>query len=403
MPIYKYTGIDEKGKNIRSTLQADDAKELKKILKEKKITLRDFKQLKEKRRSDFFAVSSRVKKGEFVTFCKQFSIMLKAGVSISECLNTLRKQKFSTVFKNDISNAYEEVLKGTLLSEAFRKSSKNFPDFFVSMVYVGELSGNLSNVLVRAAEYYDSDLKTKAKARSAMIYPIFLIIIVIAIFFLLMVFVVPNFKDTLEQQGTEMPGLTKGVMAISDFIITNWLWLFVGIVGVGLFSWIFFSKTRLGKYCKSYISFHFPVIKTIKINMLTTRFGVAFSILLESGMTVIDCMKVMPRIINNTYFDKKFKYAIEEVNNGKRLSRALENTQLFPPMLIQMVTVGENTSSLEEVLKVVGEYYNSVLATSIQRATSLLEPVAIILLGGVVLIVILSVMLPMFAMVNNVQ
>lgn len=400
MAIYKYKGIDEKGKIISNTEQADDITELKRILKQKNIILSEYVQLKEKRRSNFFAVSSKAKKGEFVTFCKQFSIMLKAGISIADCLNTLRRQKFSTVFKNDISSAYEEVLKGSLLSEAFEKHPKNFPDYFISMVYVGELSGSLSQVLVRAAAYYDNDLKNKAKVKSAMMYPMFLTIMVVAIFFLLMVFVLPNFKSTLEGAGQELPGLTVAVMAMSDFIIANFLWIIIGLVAVILFCFVFFKKTNKGKYVGSAIMMKIPVFKAIKINTITTRFGQSFAILLSSGMQVFDAMKVMPRIINDKYFEKKFVYAIEEVNNGKRLSRALENTQIFPPMLIQMVSVGENTSSLEEVLDVVGDYYNAVLFTSIQKATSLLEPISILILGVVVLIIIMSVMLPMFGMVN---
>ena len=154
MAIFKYKGVNQEGKTIKDTIQADDATQLKKILRGKGIILSDYEQLKEKRRSNFFAVSSKAKKGEFVTFCRQFAIMLTAGVSIADCLDTLRRQKFSTVFKNDISAAYEEVLKGSLLSEALQKHPKNFPSYFISMVYVGELSGNLAHVLVRAADYY---------------------------------------------------------------------------------------------------------------------------------------------------------------------------------------------------------------------------------------------------------
>lgn len=400
MAIFKYKGVNEKGKNVTDTMQADDPTQLKKILRSKGIILSDYQQLKEKRRSNFFAVSSKAKKGEFVTFCRQFAIMLTAGVSIAECLDTLRRQKFSTVFKNDISMAYEEVLKGSLLSEALQKHPKNFPNYFISMVYVGELSGNLSHVLVRAADYYDNDLKIKAKAKSAMMYPMFLSIMVVAIFFLLMIMVVPNFASTLKGYGMELPGLTLAVMAISDFMVDNVIWiLIVLVVTVGGLV-LFFKKTSKGKYLKSAMMMHIPVFKAIKINTFTTRFGQTFAILLESGMQVFDCMKVMPRIINDKYFEKKFAYAIEEVNNGKRLSRALENTQLFPPMLTQMVNVGENTSALDEVLNVVGDYYQNVLAQSIQRATALLEPLSILLLGGVVLVIILSVMLPMFSMVN---
>lgn len=400
MAIFKYKGVNASGKTVKDTIQADDAVSLKKLLRSQGIILSDYEQLKEKRRSNFFSVSSKAKKGEFVTFCRQFAIMLTAGVSIADCLDTLRKQKFTTVFKNDISAAYEEVLKGSLLSEALQKHPKNFPNYFISMVYVGELSGNLAHVLVRAADYYDNDLKIKAKTKSAMMYPMFLSIMVVAIFFLLMIMIVPNFANTLEGYGQELPGLTKVVLAISDFIVANVVWLLLGLAVVVIGSILFFKKTAKGKYLWSAFMMHVPVFKNIKINTITTRFGQTFAILLESGMQVFDCMKVMPRIINDKYFEKKFAYAIEEVNNGKRLSRSLENTQLFPPMLSQMVNVGENTGSLDEVLNIVGDYYQNVLAQSIQRATALLEPMSILLLGGVVLVIILAVMLPMFNMVN---
>ena len=400
MAIFKYKGVNANGKTVKDTIQADDAVSLKKLLRSQGIILSDYEQLKEKRRSNFFSVSSKAKKGEFVTFCRQFAIMLTAGVSIADCLDTLRKQRFTTVFKNDISAAYEEVLKGSLLSEALQKHPKNFPNYFISMVYVGELSGNLAHVLVRAADYYDNDLKIKAKTKSAMMYPMFLSIMVVAIFFLLMIMIVPNFANTLKGYGQELPGLTQAVLAISDFVVANVVWLLLGLAVVVIGSILFFKKTSKGKYLWSAFMMRMPVFKNIKINTITTRFGQTFAILLESGMQVFDCMKVMPRIINDKYFEKKFAYAIEEVNNGKRLSRSLENTQLFPPMLSQMVNVGENTGSLDEVLNIVGDYYQNVLAQSIQRATALLEPMSILLLGGVVLVIILAVMLPMFNMVN---
>jgi type IV pilus assembly protein PilC len=212
--------------------------------------------------------------------------------------------------------------------------------------------------------------------------------------------VLPNFKSTLSQYGQELPELTNIMMGISDFIVEKWYILIPVLVAVFGGGFLFFKKTKLGNYYWSVIMIHMPVFKNIKINTITTRFGQTFAILLESGMQVFDCMKVMPKIINDRYFDKKFAYAIEEVNNGKRLSRALENTQIFPPMLIQMINVGENTGSLDEVLNIVGEYYQNVLAQSIQRATALLEPLSILILGAVVLTIIMSVMLPMFNMVN---
>lgn len=402
MPIYKYEGYRNDGKKITSTRFAGDEVELKVSLKEEGVYLKTFSVMKEKRKSDFLALSSRVNKTEFTSFCQQFSIMLKAGINIGECLNTLRKQNFGTVFKNAISNVYEDVLKGSLLSQAFEKYPKIFPNFFCSMIYVGELAGNLETVLKRTASYYEQDLKTKKKAKTALVYPIFLLFMIVIIVFALMTFVVPTFTDVIINSGGEIPGITKAVMICSEFFVKNVLWIVVGSLSLIVILALFF-KTEFGKYSKDKITYNFPIVRNIAKAQLTARFCTSFSILLSSGMPIVDAMESLTKVLGNKLFEKKFQFAIDEVKRGKKIGRALSNTELFPSMLVEMIGVGEDTGSLEEVLNTVGEYYTVQLDTTVARATALLEPCIIVIMGFCVGFILLSVMLPMLSMIQSVE
>lgn len=400
MAYFRYTGINQDGKKVKGYETSSDEKSLRIFLRNEGILLQNCKIQKEKRRSSFLSLSSKVSNSQFLSFCQQFSIMLKAGIQVKDCLETLRHQQTSNYFKNIISDVYEDVLKGVLLSDAFRKHKKVFPSYFCSMVYVGELSGNLADVLVSASTYYSNDTKVKRKIKSSMIYPIFLLIVVVAIFFLLMIMVVPSFKEMLEANNAELPLITVITMAISDFVTSNLPLIFVVLL-VLVGGTILFFRTKIGKKVKATILFHLPVIKKVQKNSVTSRFCSSLSILLKSGMQVLNCMEVMPTIIDNPYFSDKFKNVVRDLNHGKKLSKALEGVGLFPSMLLQMTAVGENSSSLEEVYTTVGEFYADELNASIQRATGMLEPIVIVLLGIIVLFVLLAVMLPMFSLMNS--
>jgi len=400
MPIFKFKGYDSQDNIIKDKIKVTDEDELKIKLNEYGIKLISYKEIKEKRRSNFFAISSKVKRSEFYTFTTEFAIMLSGGLSINECLDSLRRQKFSTVLKNAIDDVYQDILKGELLSKAFSKHKKIFPDFFVSMVRVGEISASLPITLKRASEYYDNDLKIRKKASSALVYPVFLLIVVVVIFFLLMTIVVPEFKNMILQYGGEVPLITEIVLSISEFFVSYWKELILAIAVIVLILFIFF-KTKKGKYVKEVILFHFPVIRLIKKHTLTTRFALSLSILLESGLEIIDALKEMNEVMKSEYFTKRFSFAIDEVNNGKSMSRAIENTGLFPDLLTLMIRTGEETSSLPISLSKVGKYYEEQLDSSVAKATKLLEPLIIVIMGVLVGGVILSVMLPIFELTTS--
>ena len=400
MPLYKYEGLTREGSTIKGDYFAPDLASLKNDLAKQKIKLVSYTVMKAKKKSSFFSTSSKVSTRDFVTFVTQLSIMIRAGISIPNAFDTLRKQKFNLYFRNILSEVYEDVLKGMYLSDSLDKFPTVFQSFFTSMVYVGELSGNLADVLDRSVQYYENDQKMKKKAKSAMMYPAFLLVLIIGVFVLMMVMVVPQFVEMIESVNGEIPLITKIIVDISDFVVQYVAVILITLVVVVVGSILFFGKTKLGKKAKDYIKYYFPIIGKITKAQITSRFCTSFAILLASGMQVVDCMTSMPRIMDNVVFTAKFKQAITDVNEGEKLSVALEKTKMFPKILLQMTSVGESSSSLQEVYQTVGTYYEEELSTSISRATGMIEPATIILLGAMVLVIILAIMMPMFSMMN---
>ena len=401
MPLYKYEGLTRDGSTIKGDFFAPDLAALKNDLAKQKIKLVSYSVMKAKKKSSFFSASSKVSLRDFVTFVTQLSIMIRAGLSIPNAFDTLRKQKFNLYFRNIISEVYEDVMKGMYLSDSLDKFPSVFPSFFTSMVYVGELSGNLADVLDRSVDYYENDQKMKKKAKSAMIYPIFLVVVIIAVFILMMIVVVPRFVSMIESVEGEVPLITRIIVKISDFVVANIAAILITLAVVVFGSYIFFGKTKAGKKAKDYIKYHVPVVGKVTRSQITSRFCTAFAILLSSGMQVVDCLTAMPRIMDNAVFTAKFKQAITDVTEGEKLSVALEKTGMFPKILIQMTSVGEAASSLEDVYQTVGAYYEEELSTAIARATGMIEPVTIIFLGAMVLVIILAIMMPMFSLMNS--
>lgn len=401
MAIYRYKSISVDGKTHKGMQEATGFEDLKVALKAKSEYLLDASIAKEKRRSNFLTVSNNVPSRVVANFCRQFSILLEAGVSVVDSLDTLRKQNFSTYFKNVISDIYDSVLKGLYLSDAFKKYPKIFKSFFVNMIHIGEISGNLDTVLTKVADYLENDQKTKSKTKSAMTYPIFLLVIILGVVVLLMGFVVPQFEETIISSGGTVPALTAVVLAISRFFTTYWMIILPILAIVIVFLVFFFKKTNTGKYVKNYLAIHLPIFRTITVNMITTRFATAFSILIDSGMPVIESLEGLIPILDNRLFEVKFVYAIEDIKRGRRIAPSIEKCDIFPKMLIEMLDVGEETGSLGKVCETVARYYQTQLDNSVTKATSLLEPVIIVIMGILVGTIILAVLLPIMEMTTS--
>lgn len=401
MPLYKCKVINSSGQRQTVLREASDELSLRAQIRQDEIHMLSYTVVKEEKENEFFAVSSKIKFNEVITFFRQFSVMLKAGIPISDCLNNLHKQKFSVPFRNVLQTVYLDVESGILLSAAFAKHPKVFPQFFVSMVGIGEVSGSLDRVLTNMADYYENDRKIKKKASSALVYPTMLIVMVIVVVIFLCLFVLPQFEATIKELGGEVPQITKIVMGVSKFV-QDYFFIMLPAVVIVIFAIVMFFKTKKGKYVKDVLMLKLPIISTVQKNLITSRFSRAFIILLSSGMNMIDVLENLRRMLGNEVFTRKFDYTIEEVKRGRRIAPSIEATGLFPSMLTEMINVGEKSGNIEEVLESTSEYFDEQVESSIAKAVAAIEPIAIVMLGGVVMLVVLSVLVPMMSMMNAV-
>ena len=342
---------------------------------------------------------NKVRFNEVIVFFRQFAVMLKAGIPISDCLNKLQRQKVSKSFKKILKSVYLDVNSGILLSDAFAKHPDVFPKFFTSMVSIGEASGALDEIMTSMADYYENDRKIKKKVSSAMVYPTLLICMIFFVMFFLCVFVLPQFESTITQLGGEVPKITLIIMSISKFVQKYILFIIFGLIII-IFGTASFFKTEKGRYIKDALKFSLPIISKIEKNLITARFSRAFVILLRSGMNIVDILENLRKMLGNSVFERKFHQAINEIKRGKRIAPSIEDTHLFPQMLIEMINVGENTGNMEEVLESTGSYFESQVESSIAKAVAIVEPVAIVFLGLIVALVVLAVLVPIMSMMN---
>ena len=247
MPLYKCKVINSSGQRQTVIREATDELSLKAQVRKDQIHMLSYKVVKEEKENEFFAISSKVKFNEVITFLRQFSVMLKAGIPISDCLNNLHKQKFTVTFRNVLQAVYLDVESGVLLSEAFAKHPKVFPRFFVSMVGIGEVSGTLDKVMSNMADYYENDRKIKKKASSAMVYPTLLICMIFVVIIFLCLFVLPQFEETITQLGGDVPKITQIVMGVSQFI-QDYIFIILPGLAILIFGIIMFFKTKKGRY-----------------------------------------------------------------------------------------------------------------------------------------------------------
>jgi type IV pilus assembly protein PilC len=401
MPLYQYTAQMVDGKVVSDKKIAVDERDLKSILRNDNLFLMEAEEVVEKKKSVFFSVRSSVSKSAVTTFMRQLSVMISSGVSVEDAISTLKFQEASAPFRNVLTNIHDDLLKGVFLSDAFAKYPKIFPAFFKNMIYIAELSGSLDMVLVKLADYYERDRKIKGKAKSAMVYPMFLLALIVVVFVFLMVFIIPQFEDMLGELGGEMPLITQIIIDASRFVTLNFPFILTGGLLLILFVFVFF-KTKRGRLTKDYLKLKLPIIKNVTYYLITARFARGFGVLVASGMSIMDSIETIGKLMENKVFEKKFEYAVGEVKRGKRIARSIANLKFFPVMLTEMIAVGEKTGNLDNVLESTANFYDDKLEQSIEKATSALEPLLIIFAGGMVGIVILSIFLPIISLMGSI-
>lgn len=401
MRKYKYTAVNIEKKKFSGSFFAENENHLRQQLAQQNLFLISCKPVTDASPSQFFSLTGKVEISELTNFCRQFAILLNSGISILDSLAQLKVQKFSGFFKKILCMVYDDVKIGVLLSKAMEKHSKIFPEFFRSMIFVGEISGNLELVLTNLADYYEKEVAISRKVKGALTYPIAMGVLLLGVILLFLLIVIPMFEGTLESMHIEnMNKITVAVFAASDWTRANGLNLLYAVVII--VALLFFSlQTEKGKYAFDVIKYRLPLIKHVQINMVASKFTKATGLLLASGMNLVDALAVVQNMLGNRYAQKQFKNVIEDVRRGASLTFAMGNYNIFPQMLIQMLSTGEKTGGIEEVLVRSQNFFDQQVETSIVKTTSALQPIMLGLMGGVIGVLFIAVYSPMLAIMQQ--
>ncbi|MBR6507770.1 MAG: type II secretion system F family protein [Clostridia bacterium] len=402
MQKFKYTAVNLQKQKIKGTFIANDENDLAAQLAKQSLFLISCKAYTNDTPSAFFTLSvgSSVSTAELTNFCRQFSIMQNTGISILDCLDILRNQHFSAYFRNLLQVIYEDVKSGLLLSDALDKHKKVFPHFFRSMVRVGELSGKMELVFGSLADYYESEKAIKAKVKSALSYPMMLLAMTVGVVILMMLVVVPTFREAMAQMDVEITGITKIVYDLSDFMLSYWLVMLAGVITVGLIIFLI-GRTESGAFFFDKMITYVPFVRTVQRNLFTARFARAFGLLLSSGMDLNSALDSVEVIISNRYLKKKFHEAAESVRQGMSITVAFETYKLFPQMMLQMVTIGERSGTLDEVLMRSCLFFDNQVETSLNSVTSKIQPVMLLLMGGIIGTLFIAVYSPILNIMTS--
>ncbi len=401
MQKFKYVAVNLQKQKIKGTFIAKDEKDLASELAKQSLYVISCSPYSDKTPSAFFTLGTgKVKLSELTTFCRQFSIMQNTHIPILDCLDLLKNQNFTVYFKKILQVIYDDVKGGMVLSEALNKHAKVFPDFFRSMVYVGEMSGKLHIIFSSLADYYEKDSALKKKVKSALAYPTMLLFLTVGILVLMFTMVVPTFRTSLSSLDVEPEGLTLAIYNISDFFNEYGSYLVLGIIFFALILFLIL-RTEKGKYAMDYIKVKLPFIKTVNINIVTAKFARAFGLLLSSGMDLNDAMDTVEVVLGNRYIKKRFHEAAESIRHGMSLTVAFDSYKLFPPMMIQMIEIGEKTASLDEVLTRSCAYFDGQVETTLNAVVSKIQPIMLIVMGGLIGTLFIAVYSPMLNIMNR--
>jgi len=409
MPKFSYVAVDADRKPVNGTTELPDRASVIDALTKQQLRPVSIKQLKETKAFsiDFqhLLESKKVKQDQLVIFTRQLSAMVSAGVPLLRSLTSLEKHAEDPVLKKILGAVIKQVEGGASLGEALNKHPETFNDIYVNMVKAGETAGILDDILKRLAHQQEKSAAIRKKIRSAMAYPIVLLVITVLAFFGLMLFVIPQIGSILDDLGgpdAELPGITLFMLGISSIMTTYWYIIIPGLIGV-IYVLIRYIRTPRGRRQFDGLILKIPGLKTIIMKIAVARFARTFSALMGAGVAVLECLDVTSRAVGNVLYEEALATAAKEVKNGRSLSAVLDNSELFPAIVSQMLSVGEETGQTDTVLVKVAEFYEEEVDLAIEGVSSIIEPVMIVLMGGMVGLIAASVMTPIAQLSQNIQ
>lgn len=405
MPTYKYNAKTAAGKNVSGTISAESQSDVIGELRRKNLVIMDVKESGKRGGGggQSFGLSltkegvkaGKAKNDEMVVFTRQLATMISSGITLLDSLEILADQQSNVAFRKTVKVIAGDVRGGSDFSQALAQHPKCFKSIYVSMVKAGEVSGQLDDILIRLAEYLESAAKLKREIKAAMTYPVISLIMVFGITLFLMIGIVPQFKPIFEQLEVELPALTAGVMDSSDWLVSNW-YISLGI-GVACFIALgVFRRSEPGARIIDWCVLKVPIFGSLAQKVALSRFSRTFATLLKSGVPILGSLEIVADTCGNRIIQDAIMNARESVRNGNSLADPLERSPVFPPMVTRMISIGEKSGSLEQLLEKISIFYDEQVSTMVKGLTSMIEPLLIGMMGFLVGGIVLAVFLPIF-------
>lgn len=399
MPVFAYVGKSKKGRVLKGDIEAADERIARIQLRRKNI---EVTKLKTKPKDIFENISfmqPKVTKKDLVIFTRQFSTMIDAGLPLVQGLNILSEQMENKTFKGMLKQVTKDVEGGSTLADALGKHPKVFDGLFVNLVAAGEVGGILDTILQRLAAYIEKSEKLKSKVKGAMVYPIAVLIIGVLVMFVIMVFVMPVFQEMFSSLGKGLPALTQVVIDLSNFTKGNLHFIIVGMVAV-IWGFRRYRATSSGKRVTDISLLKLPIFGELIKKVSVARFTRTLGTMISSGVPILDALEITAKTSGNVIVEEVIFEARTSIAEGQTIADPLSESDIFPGMVSQMISVGESTGSLDAMLEKIADFYDDEVDAAVSGLTALMEPLMMMLLAGALGPIIIAMYLPIFQMAS---
>lgn len=400
MPYFAYTAVDSSGRQVKAVMEAEHEALVLGRLREQQLRVVDIKELKKRKAATIG--KQKLKMKSLVVFSRQFATMIDAGIPILRCLEILSSQTKDPVLKPTLEAVTGDVKGGMTLNEALAKHPNVFSKLYVNMIRAAEIGGILDTILDRLSGFLEYEAEVKGKIKSAMMYPVLVLIFSQVMLFVLFSFVLPKFKDIFDGMDVELPAITAALFAMGDFMQKSW-WMILIALAAAIFGLKSYAKTPKGRYQADWLKLKFPIMGELSLKMSVARFCRTLGTLINSGVPMMRSLEIVAETLQNQVLTTAVDQTRLSIREGNKLSQPLAASGLFPTMVTHMIDVGEESGRLSEMLVKVGDFYDSEVEQTVKGLTSMIEPLLIIFLGVVVGFIAISVMTPIFKLVNSVR
>ena len=401
MTTYRYKGQTVDGAKVSGVIRAYDEFEAVAKLRDTCAFVTKLEEVKEKKSAFSVGTHVRIKEKELALICSQFSIILGTGLPVMRCVEMVASQSRNKRTRRMLEKVAEDIGAGYSMAQSFENNMPGLPKTFIETVRAGEQSGALEECFKRLHKYYDKTAKTKAKVISTLTYPAMVIAVAVIVVIIIMVKAIPAFGDVFAEMGTEMPAVTKGLIAVSNFFV-GWWWLILLILALLGILYTLAKRTEKGRVAISTFSLKHAPLRRLHSMSAAGQFANTMATMLAAGLPVPKALDVVSQVIGNYVFSVGVREVKQSVERGRTISESMEEIEYFPKMLTEMVGVGERSGSLEQTLDVIGAYFDNEVEVLTSRLLSLMEPIITILLAVVVVFLLLAVYLPMFSMYGGI-